>query len=273
MLHALLHRKHGRALARTTGDDPVAAFDREFCQDEDLLTAMVFGRLAYLPAPTAWRVLVEPASLARGVRPTGPAAADEIMLQFWPHFDTADIDRPQQDCEPDVLWRWSTGTLVVEVKWNQKQDPGQLAREARAVLAALDPRSTAPPASSSLTVLALGGLESATRQALRGASDPDPCHLLLQTWEGFARAVEQELRREGLPPEQRQLLRDLRAVLRLRHIHPAEPFGTLRSPGLTRGCRLNHWSPAVPGASASFAGLIGHLGHDVAALRNSWRSS
>jgi hypothetical protein len=89
---------------------------------EDILTATLFERLAYLPD----RVLVTFFSQLLEDIELGPL--DNI--QFWPQWSLNG-----KGAEPDVVLTFSERTVIVEAKrddYKQQQDPAQLARELRA---------------------------------------------------------------------------------------------------------------------------------------------
>ena len=124
--------------------------DRALRRGEDVLTALVFERLRYLPVDVMWRLLVGAATPLRGERPAQP---DVLSFTFWPRLQHPTDER---EVVPDVVVETHDIVLVVEVKWQDVQTPEQLDREAAAV-AAVHP-------SRSLALLALGGATGRRRE-------------------------------------------------------------------------------------------------------------
>jgi hypothetical protein len=142
VLHAL-HERKVRWLrgAPTDGvresDDDGASVDSEndldhkgYLLKEDTLTAMVFSRLAYLPAPLFWRLISESCS------PKVPTNLGEIeSVSFWPTWTfhrTATTSFPDKRVEPDLLVHFNRVDLIIEAKRRDgvdSQKPDQLARE------------------------------------------------------------------------------------------------------------------------------------------------
>ena len=121
------------------------------------MTAVVFGRLAYLPVPIWWRLLKK-AAVPSSTLPE--EAGDLEDIQFWPswylseeaaeHFD-------QRSVEPDVYLRFSELTVLVEAKRYdsaEMQCSKQLAAEYAAWAASDENDCDAP-----CIVLAIGGLK------------------------------------------------------------------------------------------------------------------
>lgn len=128
MLRAILDGK-GRTVPEglKAGD----SLRRVYKVSEDLLTATVFERLAYLGGSTLWAVLR--ATFRPDVLPDRKVVElDEI--EFWPRWSKANPTL-EQDVEPDVILRFSVGdppvrvTLVIECKLGRWQEAGQWRRE------------------------------------------------------------------------------------------------------------------------------------------------
>ncbi len=131
MLHALLHGKLG-----------------ERTLTEDALSAIVFGRLSYLPDELAWEILLRAARPADQAKPDpewaerlfgipGPGTEDHFAPQLWVSLSPGPADREDRDrVEPDILLRRGDAWIVVEAKAPRKgggQTKGQLGREYRAL--------------------------------------------------------------------------------------------------------------------------------------------
>ncbi len=110
MLQAILRRK-ARWENVFEGEDSEA---NKIRLKEDTLTAMVFGRLVYLPSDVLWKLILCTA-LPRRDLPAQVGAIEDV--QFWPEWK---IDRAlkieKTRVEPDVLIRFSGIDVVVEAK-------------------------------------------------------------------------------------------------------------------------------------------------------------
>jgi len=158
MLTALLHGK-GRRLAEhaSTEESLRTAYSRY----EDLLTATVFERLAYLDGGTLWAILRRTFDV-----PAWPDTeiAELSQIQFWPMWREA-FATLGKSVEPDVVLELAIGearlpwTFIVECKLWGSQDLTQLGDEWEAftheAAGEFDPSRT--------TLLALGGLWSDRR--------------------------------------------------------------------------------------------------------------
>lgn len=187
------------------GDDPIttmkAAIELAVREDEDVLTALVFERLRYLPESLAWGLVVDAATVLHGERPhlDGP-----LVDEMWPplvHPDTGAM------VEPDVVWRAGRTTLGIEVKWKSSQSVQQLDREYKALLHR--------DGGSAVAILALGG---ATDQRLSQlAAECVAPSLLSLDWSALHRALGvARLEQKHAPPTER-LLDDIMAILAMRN--------------------------------------------------------
>lgn len=152
MLSAILNGK-GRRLPVSL---PAGASLRmAFVQSEDILTATVFERLAYLEGSVLWALLV--ATFKPRVLPERKVA-ELTGIEFWPTWWPAG-EGVGRSVEPDVVMRFSVGdpsmeiVLVVECKLGGMQYPAQWARE---WIAARSEGAT--DAADETYLLALGGL-------------------------------------------------------------------------------------------------------------------
>ena len=129
MLHAIIGSKAGR-LPVGDGEETVS-WRKAFRVSEDLLTASVFGRLAYLEGEMLWRILRR--TFGHPLPDLRVAELDDV--QFWPRWDDAiETDR---SVEPDVFLDFKVGDparpvrLIVEAKLGRhpSQEAVQWARE------------------------------------------------------------------------------------------------------------------------------------------------
>jgi len=131
MLSAILNGK-GRRLPETiaAGSSLRAAFSKS----EDMLTASVFERLAYLDAPVLWKLLV--ATFAPRILPD-EQRVELVSVEFWPMWSEAS-NEIGKSVEPDVVLRLDVGdparriALIVECKLDSFQYPDQWAQEWKA---------------------------------------------------------------------------------------------------------------------------------------------
>lgn len=106
MLQAILHGKAGRI----DGDKGQSISWREvFKGREDLMTAAVFGRFAYLSAP------VQATLMQRWLGVTEPAFDDFEQIDFWPSFSLANND-DRNRVEPDAVLNFASATVILEIK-------------------------------------------------------------------------------------------------------------------------------------------------------------
>lgn len=255
----MLREQSGRlttALKRALGnfdsgaDDPIVAMktavEVAVREDEDVLTALIFERLRYLPDSVAWAVVVEAATVLRGERPRlgGP-----LTEEVWPtlrHPDTGAL------VEPDVVWHTGQTRLGIEVKWKGAQSVDQLDREYKAL--------AHREAGIAVTLLALGGA-SAERLSQLEAGCVAPSLLALD-WATFHRAARNARRElQNAPPAER-VLDDILAILAMRNPLWARPpldFSSL--PGWTVTLPQNLGPPArhapAPGLGKASTGAKG----------------
>jgi hypothetical protein len=106
MLQAILHGKAGRI----DGDKGQSISWREvFKGREDLMTAAVFGRFAYLSAP------VQATLMQRWLGVAEPAFDDFEQIDFWPSFSLANND-DRNRVEPDAVLNFASATVILEIK-------------------------------------------------------------------------------------------------------------------------------------------------------------
>ncbi|KQW47209.1 MULTISPECIES: hypothetical protein [unclassified Ensifer] len=113
MLQAIVSGKAGRLPA----SDDTISWRSAFRMSEDLLTASVFGRLAYFSGPVLWRIL------RRTFGPTLPdfSVAELDDISFWPTWDES--GEINGTVEPDVFLDFKLGDpaismrLIVEAKF------------------------------------------------------------------------------------------------------------------------------------------------------------
>ncbi len=129
MLQAIVSSKAGR-LPVGVGEESVS-WRHAFKMSEDLLTAAVFGRLAYLEDEVLWRVMRR----TFGSPLPDLKVAELVDISFWPRWtDALEADR---EVEPDVFIDFKLGDpptsvrLIVEAKLGKHpmQEAQQWARE------------------------------------------------------------------------------------------------------------------------------------------------
>ncbi|MCE0493120.1 hypothetical protein [Vibrio salinus] len=106
MLQAILHGKAGRI---DTDEGESQSWREVFKQREDLMTAAVFGRFAYLSAP------VQSYLMQSWLGVTEPAFDDFETIDFWSNYDLEN-NHNQKRVEPDVVLRFKTANVIIEVK-------------------------------------------------------------------------------------------------------------------------------------------------------------
>ncbi|AIG01933.1 Uncharacterised protein [Pseudomonas fluorescens] len=168
---------------------------------EDVLTASVFERLAYLPDPLLSAVMTQLIG-----QPFGPLQ----QIEFWPSWPLANRTR----VEPDVLLCDAQLQIVIEAKRHdhrRQQDPEQLANE---LLAGWQ----GDLLQDNCILLALGGLDDASddanRRLLGKILDHLPEHseprfkLVCRTWQQLYQSLEHHIRPDS-PPGCQRLLDDI----------------------------------------------------------------
>lgn len=103
----------------------------ECLASEDALTAVVFGRLRYLPAHVLAQWLTSARNHVDLGRPFNPSR-EEPFVEFWP--TVRDTLRGHGTVQPDVVVTFGTEVVIVEAKlWSSKSsvqdDTDQLARQ------------------------------------------------------------------------------------------------------------------------------------------------
>jgi hypothetical protein len=195
----------------SAADDPIVAMktavEVAVREDEDVLTALIFERLRYLPDSIAWAIVVEAATVLRGDPPRldGP-----LVDEVWPalrHPETGAL------VEPDVVWHTGQSRVGIEVKWKGAQDVGQLDREYKAL--------AHREAGTAVTLLALGGM-NAQRLAQLKAECVAPSLLALDWPKLYQEAWKARRGKENAPPTER-LLDDILAILAMRNPLWARP--------------------------------------------------
>ena len=195
MLHAILNSKAGSV--------PLS---------EDLLTASFFGRMRYLSDDMQRHLM-------HGL--LGEAAPQLGGLQdlaFWPTYRLQAGD--QQRVTPDVVLRFSGGTVVVEVKHPLRgaQAPEQWTRELDgAVQAELE----AP-----IHLLALGGNSPGNAAGIDASRWPVQVQLHTREWPELARHIATLQERAELPSDQ-AVLADWLALLALYSLRPRQRIDLL----------------------------------------------
>lgn len=106
MLQAILHGKAGRIDA-AKGES--ISWCELFKGREDLMTAAVFGRFAYLSAP------VQETLMQRWLGVTEPAFDDFENIDFWPSFSLENND-DRNRVEPDAVLNFVSATVILEIK-------------------------------------------------------------------------------------------------------------------------------------------------------------
>jgi len=108
MLKAVLHGKAGRI---GTSDSEKISWSSLFKTHEDLMTAAVFGRFAYL-SPSVQALLLKQ---WLGINEAEHDFEQFEDIEFWPKFDLVEGD---DSCfvEPDLVLRFKEFNLIIEVK-------------------------------------------------------------------------------------------------------------------------------------------------------------
>ncbi|MDR7221299.1 hypothetical protein [Aminobacter aminovorans] len=153
MLRAIIEGKGRRLPASVSAGD---SLKRAFVQSEDILTATVFGRLAYLDGPLFWEILKQT------FRPQFLPAQSIVEIddvEFWPTWGQAK-GTLNKAVEPDVVIRLTAGdppqswALIVECKYGGgAQSSQQWYEEWTAYLA----ESAAIERADQVWLLAIGG--------------------------------------------------------------------------------------------------------------------
>jgi hypothetical protein len=249
MLQAIINGKAGRLPAEVK---PGASWRHVFRTSEDLLTASVFERLAYLDGALIWEIL------RQTFRPALLPARRIVELEeikFWPAWP--DLEGTiGQDVEPDVVLRLSVGdpprrvALVVECKTgNGRQYAGQWSKEWRA----FEAQSALSDPPDEVWLLALGGLpESATATVTRFTEEIREkwgveVRALAADWTDLSRTLDEVELGGGIAE---RVVEDIRAALEL------DGYRTIRPMSELANCSARHrMSPASAGALRVSQGL------------------
>ncbi|MDH0645823.1 F-box domain-containing protein [Pseudomonas sp. GD03858] len=185
MLNAIMAGKK-----RGTGLQGEAFSPEEAEGAEDVITATVFERLAYLPDEQFCAVMHDL---------LGESFGPLQEIQYWPSWKSRDNTK----VEPDLVLHDGRRTVVVEAKRHDHRDqqsPAQLARE---LLAGWHGEQL----EDGCILLALGGLsypidsarlrlEDALQRALAGQK-ASPYRLVCQSWQGLFQILQQHIRPDG----------------------------------------------------------------------------
>jgi len=193
--------------------DARRALDHELRHAEDVLTSMVFGRLAYLPPQLAWEIVVGAAEVLRGSRVPAPGAFSQ---ELWPTLRAPD-DVQQDRVEPDVVWTAPELALVVEVKWHAPHTAGQIRNEQWTV-AAHHP-------DCHVVMVALGSVPRAVREQL--ARDCEVPSLLALSWAELRASIDRVVERQGVAAHHRLVLEDVLGILESRGLRKAQHLSDL----------------------------------------------
>ncbi|QXI38905.1 F-box domain-containing protein [Pseudomonas xantholysinigenes] len=190
---------------------------------EDVLTATLFERLAYLPDEPFCKVFE-----ALLGEPFGPLQS----ITFWPSWY---LPEGNTRVEPDVLLSDGNRTLLIEAKRRDhydQQDPAQLARELRAGW-------HAGVLETGSLLLTLGGLKDTSQSGqgrlldqvhreLQGHTGK-PFTLICRSWQELFQALEDGL--EGTFSGAQRLLEDLARCYAWHHLktHPVQWLNALPS--------------------------------------------
>jgi len=126
MLHAIITNKAGKNLSKSE------VYWRDlFSTSEDSLTAMIFGRLLYLPSELIWEIL-NSASYSERLTTGYPKI---LSAEFWPRW-VSDETSKSKSVEPDIFIRTTEFDLIIEAKRydDNQQDAAQWQNECQAYL-------------------------------------------------------------------------------------------------------------------------------------------
>jgi hypothetical protein len=167
MLQAILN---GKAGVLATDVSVGQSWRHAYRASEDLLTATIFERLAYLDGARFWQIL---ASTFRSGGLPQRRVAELREIEFWPFWQDA-VEKLGQSVEPDVVLTFSIGdpaqsvVLIVECKaGGGLQYPDQWARE----WAAFDARWATSERPDEVWLLALGGVPEGAARTVSGFTE------------------------------------------------------------------------------------------------------
>ncbi len=210
-----------------------------FKVSEDLLTATVFERLAYLKGATLWAILR--ATFRPDILPPRSVATLDA-IEFWPRWSKANPTL-EQDVEPDVVMRFTVGdpavtaTVIVECKLRDWQRADQWRKE----WIAHETEFSGDDGPEMCFFLALGGLgrfagrpqdlvAAFTEAASAGASSI--IRATAADWSDLLHALHAVKIEDG---PQRRVVEDLRQALALHGYRRVRPLADLASEGGPRG--------------------------------------
>lgn len=241
MLHAYLHKKLGRLFMPGVGEESGHdALAEKLRGSEDPLTAMVFGRLRYLPAGIIWRLLFDRANLVRGNKP--PPDVTAFAQIFWPGLEPA-LQQERQRVEPDLIWQVPGEgippdiVVLFEMKWYGMQSIQQL----EAQWAAARHRWPVPV---QLYLVAVGGLDG--DEWRRGAKLCQADHLLALRWRDIQDAMRSLIEGKELRPHEKYVVEDILAIFGDRGLEPAW-FDSLPHMSIDPECLPRVWRPVHEG--------------------------
>jgi len=237
MLTALIHGKGRRLTEHASAEESLRM---AFGRFEDLLTATVFERLAYLSGDTLWGIIRD--TFAVPACPKERVAKLKAM-QFWPMWSAA-TDTLGKSVEPDVVLQMLIGesrelwTFIIECKLGRSQDLIQLCDEWEAfryeAAGEYDPHRT--------MLLALGGLWSDRRllPALADYSQKRFGKPLFGAAAGWSDLMNAVARASAASSSEARVLVDIRQALELHGHRIASPLrdlaGAARAIGVRAGC-------------------------------------
>lgn len=150
MFRAVLH---GKVRANFTDLQSGGDWRSFYRSTEDFLTAAVFSRLTYLPAPLIWSVILRASIPVPIALPE--EAGEFVSCEFWPRWKLT-TDQESLTKEPDAFMRFRRVNLLVEAKAtdnSHQQYPDQWAAEIAAYQSTEDADTSVP-----VWLLAIGGL-------------------------------------------------------------------------------------------------------------------
>ncbi|MBY3151305.1 hypothetical protein HFO56_02750 [Rhizobium laguerreae] len=243
MLQAVISSKAGR-FPVNNGEESVS-WRKAFRISEDLLTASVFGRLAYLDDEVLWRIMRR----TFGAPLPDLRVAELEDIAFWPKWSDAIED--DRKVEPDVFLDFKLGDpaapvrLIVEAKlWKH---PSQAARQwAREWVAYHDANGDDGHA---VFLCAIGGLgrkmdETVERIAAEVSALGHEIKVAAAGWDNLLDALEEE-RLKPMPRATTRIIDDVVAALGL------ADYQHLKLPGaMIRNGRP--WNPSASAALRDF---------------------
>jgi len=193
---------------------------------EDPLTAVVFGRLRYLPAEVAWSLLSASCDpLGASERLPGAPPPGDPAWKLWASVPPAKGSKNSLRVEPDVLVTWDDTVLIVEAKHHGDQGSEQWLDQIRAV------RAHGEWNRPTLRFVAVGGrredLDTARVEKVRDVLGEDAPPLYRTSWRRLGKAVGVKLDAGNQPAHVRAVLADIAAGLDLWGYRPRTRMETL----------------------------------------------